>query len=63
MNTKVRDNILEQAKARNKPVKVFITNSYQMTGLVTDFDDATVLLNVDGRNNLIFQNSISTIAL
>ena len=64
MDTKIRNSILEEAKNSKKPVKVFITNGFQMTGVVMEFDDVTVLLgDADGKRNLVFQASISTISI
>ena len=53
---------LASARRSETPVTVFLMNGCQMRGLITDFDDSTVVLTVEGRQNMIYKHAISTIS-
>ena len=42
-------------------VSVFLVNGFQMRGTIEGFDVFTVLLQSDGKQNLIYKHAISTI--
>lgn len=42
-------------------VTVFLVNGFQMRGIITGFDAFTVVLNTDGRQQVIYKHAISTI--
>ena len=41
---------------------MFLINGFQLRGTVTGFDCFTVVLDCDGRQNVIYKHAISTIA-
>ena len=45
------------------PVTVFMTNGFQMRGYIRGFDNFVVLLEVDGRQQMIYKHAISTVAV
>ena len=44
------------------PTTVYLTNGFQLKGVITAFDNYTVLMEVDEKQMLIFKHAISTIA-
>ena len=56
-----QDTFLTRARQRRCPVTVFLINGFQMKGTVEGFDVFTVLLQSDGKQNLIYKHAISTI--
>ena len=38
-----------------------VTNGYQLRGVITGYDSFTVVLNSDGRQQVIYKHAISTI--
>ncbi len=56
-----QDTFLTRARQRRCPVTVFLVNGFQMRGTVEGFDVFTVLLQSDGKQNLIYKHAISTI--
>ena len=52
---------LNQARKEKIPVTIYITNGFQFKGLVRGFDNYTVILDTDGKQNLIYKHAISTI--
>lgn len=57
----LQDSFLNQVRKDNTPVTVFLVNGYQLRGTVKSFDNFTVLLDVDGRQQLVYKHALSTI--
>lgn len=57
----LQDEILNHARSERIFVTVFLVNGFQLKGQVTGFDNFTVLLDTDGKQQLIYKHAISTI--
>ena len=57
----LQDVFLNQARKDRIPVTIYITNGFQFKGVVKGFDNYTVILDTDGKQNLIYKHAISTI--
>jgi len=57
----LQDTILNQARKENILCTVFLVNGYRIKGNIRSFDNFTLLLEVDGKQNLIYKHAISTI--
>ena len=58
----VQDQMLQQLMSEEAPVTVFLVNGFQLRGRVTGYDSFVVLLNTDGKQQMIYKHAISTIA-
>lgn len=58
----IQDNYLNQLRKERMQVTVFLTNGFQLRGVVKAFDNFTVLLETEGKQQLIFKHAISTFA-
>lgn len=58
----IQDHYLNQLRKDRISVTVFLTNGFQLRGIVKAFDNFTVLLETDGKQQLIFKHAISTFA-
>ena len=61
-NTNLPDAFLTLARRQDVPLTVFLVNGFQMRGVVRGFDPFTVVLESEGRQQLIYKHAISTIA-
>ena len=61
-NTNLQDAFLTLARRQDVPLTVFLVNGFQMRGVVRGFDPFTVVLESEGRQQLICKHAISTIA-
>ena len=52
---------LNQVRCAKTAVTVFLVNGFQIRGFVTGFDNFTVILDSDGRQQLVYKHAISTI--
>ena len=54
--------ILTRARKQNIPVTMFLVNGFQLRGIITGFDCFVVILDSEGRQQVIYKHAISTIA-
>lgn len=59
--TNLQDLFLTRARRQNVPLTVFLVNGFQMRGSVRGFDPFTVVLESEGRQQLVYKHAISTI--
>ena len=52
---------LLRARRESVPVTLFLMNGFQMRGVITGFDAFVVVLDSDGRQQVIYKHAISTI--
>lgn len=57
----IQDAILSGAKAAKIPVTIFLMNGFQMRGVIQGVDMHSVLLDSEGKQNLIYKHAISTV--
>ena len=58
----LQDTFLCRARAERVPLTLFLMNGFQMRGVITGFDAFVVVLDSDGRQQIIYKHAISTIA-
>lgn len=64
MTTKVinlQDSFLNQVRKENVPVIIYLVNGFQLRGSVRGFDNFTVIIENDGKQQLVYKHAISTI--
>lgn len=57
----LQDVFLAQVRRNRMNVTLFLMNGFQMRGVVTGFDAFTVVVNTDGKQQVIYKHAISTI--
>ena len=57
----LQDVFLNQLRRDRLSVTVFLLNGFQMHGIIRSFDGFTVVLDTDGKQQLIYKHAISTI--
>ncbi|TFB23129.1 RNA chaperone Hfq [Filobacillus milosensis] len=61
-STNVQDTYLNKLRKEKVPLTVFLTNGFQLRGVVKSFDNFTILIETEGKQQLIFKHAISTFA-
>ena len=59
--TSLQDVFLNAARREHMPLTVFLVNGFQIKGLVRGFDNFTVVVESDGKQQLIYKSAISPI--
>ena len=57
---KMQDVFLNSLRKNNISVTVFLMNGFQLKGLIKSYDNYTVLLDSEGKQQLIYKHAIST---
>ena len=60
-NINLQDMFLNRARKENIGLTIYLINGYQIKGLVKGFDNYTILLDSEGRQQLIYKHAVSTI--
>ena len=57
----VQDVFLNHIRKHKVPVTIFLVNGVKLQGVVTWFDNYSVLLRRDGHSQLVYKHAISTV--
>ncbi|MFC3039998.1 RNA chaperone Hfq [Virgibacillus xinjiangensis] len=58
----IQDQYLNQLRKNHISTTVFLTNGFQLRGIIKAFDNFTILIETEGKQQLIFKHAISTFA-
>lgn len=61
MSQNIQDDFLSNIRENKISVTVFLVNGVKLQGLITWFDNFSLLLRRDGHTQLIYKHAISTI--
>lgn len=57
----LQDIFLNQVRKEKTPITIFLTNGFQIKGVARGFDSFTVVVDTDGKQQLVYKHAISTI--
>lgn len=60
-NVNLQDVFLNQVRKDNASITIFLMNGFQLRGQVKGFDNYTIVLDSEGKQQLIYKHAISTI--
>ncbi len=58
----LQDTIINEMMKDRVPVTLYLMNGFQMRGIITACDISVIVLVTDGRQQMIYKHSVSTIA-
>lgn len=58
----LQDTFLNQVRKENIPVVIYLINGFQLKGSVKGFDNFTVVIEYEGKQQLVYKHAISTVA-
>jgi host factor-I protein len=56
----IQDNFLNQLRKESIPVTVYLTNGFQIRGLIRAFDNFPIIIDSEGRQQMVYKHAIST---
>lgn len=59
--TNLQDVFLNKARKDSTVITIYLINGYQIKGVVKGFDNYTIVLDSEGKQQLIYKHAISTI--
>lgn len=57
----LQDFFLNQVRKENTPVTIFLINGFQLKGNIRGFDNFTVIIESDGKQQMVYKHAISTV--
>lgn len=57
----LQDLFLQRTRKGRVPVTLFLMNGFQMRGIITGFDPFVVVLDSDGKQQIVYKHAISTV--
>ncbi len=60
-NMNLQDIFLNQARKDRINLTIYLTNGFQFKGIVKGFDSYTIILDCDGKQNIVYKHAVSTI--
>lgn len=60
-NINLQDEFLNQARKTNTLITVFLISGYQIKGHVKGFDNFTIIMESEGKQQMLYKHAISTI--
>lgn len=60
-NINLQDDFLNQVRKANTLITVFLISGYQIKGHVKGFDNFTLIMESEGKQQMIYKHAISTI--
>lgn len=57
----LQDVFLNRARKENTSITIYLINGYQLKGTVKGFDNYTIILDSEGKQQMIYKHAISTI--
>ena len=59
--TNLQDLFLNHVRKEKSTVTIYLTNGFQFRGVVRGFDNFTIILDCEGKQNLVYKHAVSTI--
>ena len=60
-NNNLQDLLLSRARRSRVAITVFLINGFQLRGVITGYDAFVVVVNTEGKQQIIYKHAISTI--
>ena len=61
--TNIQDTFLNNARKNKSPIIVYLVSGFQLHGTVKSFDNYVILMECDGKTNMIYKHAVSTVSL
>jgi host factor-I protein len=56
----IQDTFLNHLRKESVPVTIYLVNGFQLRGLIKAFDNFTVVIDTEGKQQLVYKHAIST---
>jgi host factor-I protein len=57
----IQDEFLKYVRKEKISVLIYLTNGFQLKGIVTNFDNFIVIIEAEGKQQMIYKHAISTV--
>ena len=61
-NANLQDVILNHVRKEHIAVTIYLTNGFEFKGLVVGFDNYVVIIDCEGKQQMVYKHAISTVS-
>ena len=61
-DTNVQDAFLTEARDQQTPAVLYTINGFQIRGTIIDFDELTIIVESDGKKQMVYKHALTTVA-
>lgn len=61
INSKVQDDYLAAVKSKKIEMTIYLMNGFQMKGKIIGFDDISIVVETDRKQQLVYKHAVSTV--
>ncbi len=58
----LQDVFLNQLRRERIPLTIYLTNGFQLKGIIKGFDNFVIVIEAEGRQQVVYKHAISTIS-
>jgi len=58
----LQDVFLNQLRRDRMPLTVYLTNGFQLKGIIKGFDNFVIVIEADGKQQVVYKHAVSTIS-
>lgn len=62
ISTALQDELLDELVNERTPVAVFLMNGFQLRGSILDHDDAIIVIETEGKQQMVYKHALSTVS-
>lgn len=56
----IQDTFLNQIRKDQVPVRIYLVNGFQLSGIIRGFDNFTIVIDSEGKQQMVYKHAIST---
>ena len=62
MSMNLQDVFLNKLRRDRVPLTIYLTNGFQLKGMIKGFDNFVIVIETDGKQQVVYKHAISTIS-
>ena len=62
ISTALQDELLDELVEEKTPIAIFLMNGFQIRGTILDHDDAVIVIETEGKQQMIYKHAVSTVS-
>lgn len=61
ISTALQDELLDEIVEGKIPATIYLMNGFQLRGIILDHDDAVIVIEQEGKHQMIYKHAVSTV--
>lgn len=61
ISTALQEELLDEIVEGKVPATIYLMNGFQLRGIILDHDDAVIVIEQEGKHQMIYKHAVSTV--